>query len=99
MFKNNNERKLILVLENINYEILNTEDYKKIVLYLTDPNKDLNINLDIDESVLPDDKIICENYKRFIEKYIEIRKQNEQEFKESNNKVKLEESAILTDLI
>jgi len=44
MFKNNNERKLILVLENINYEILNTEDYKKIVLYLTDPNKDLNIN-------------------------------------------------------
>jgi len=48
---------------------------------------------------LPDDKIICENYKRFIEKYIEIRKQNEQEFKESNNKVKLEESAILTDLI
>lgn len=68
-----------IVLENNEriYDFLNNlDDYKEIILKLTDPN-DLekgDFDLSIDEPIIDDEREICENYKRFIEDFLEKRK-------------------------
>jgi hypothetical protein len=81
MFTKNEENKLILKIENVSYEFLNIDDYKKLVLYLTDPNIKLDINLQIATELQPEDSAICEKYKDFINKYIVSRISTEGEIR------------------
>lgn len=81
MFTKNAESKLILKIGDVSYEFLNIEDYKKLVLYLTDPNNKLDLNLQIAAELQPEDLAICEKYKDFINKYIVFRTNAEAEMR------------------
>ena len=66
MFKKVDD-KLILEINGIIYEFLNnTDDYKKIVILLTNPKDEVDINLDMDADLSEEEIQICKNYKEFI---------------------------------
>ena len=75
MFKKVDD-KLILEINGIIYEFLNnTDDYKKIVILLTNPKDEVDINLDMDADLSEEEIQICKNYKEFIEEFLEKRKE------------------------
>ena len=64
----------------------NPNDYKDIILLLTDPNKSEGLDLSIDENITEDERKVCENYKKFIEDFLErkeiLLKEIERKFEE-----------------
>lgn len=71
MFKKK-EDKIILENRDKTYDFLNNpNDYKDIILLLTDPNKSESLDLSIDENITEDERKVCENYKKFIEDFLE----------------------------
>ena len=64
----------------------NLDDYRDIILLLTNPNELEKLDLSIAENITEEEKEICENYKKFIEDFLEKRelilKDIEQEFEE-----------------
>lgn len=90
MFKKK-EDKIILENRDKTYDFLNNpNDYKDIILLLTDPNKSESLDLSIDENITEDERKVCENYKKFIEDFLErkeiLLKEIEREF-EKDKKV------------
>lgn len=90
MFKKKEDK---IILENSDkiYDFLNNpNDYKDIILLLTDPNKSESLDLSIDENITEDERKVCENYKKFIEDFLErkeiLLKEIEREF-EKDKKV------------
>mgnify|MGYP000690713563 FL=1 len=86
MFKKKEDK---IILENSDkiYDFLNNpNDYKDIILLLTDPNKSESLDLSIDENITEDERKVCENYKKFIEDFLErkeiLLKEIEREFEE-----------------
>ena len=86
MFKKKQDK---IVLENNDkvYDFLNNlDDYRDIILLLTNPNELEKLDLSIAENITEEEKEICENYKKFIEDFLEKRelilKDIEQEFEE-----------------
>ena len=86
MFKKKEDK---IILENSDkiYDFLNNpNDYKDIILLLTDPNKSESLDLSIDENITDDERKVCENYKKFIEDFLErkeiLLKEIEREFEE-----------------
>ena len=84
MFKKKQDK---IVFENNDkvYDFLNNlDDYRDIILLLTNPNELEKLDLSIAENIT--EKEICENYKKFIEDFLEKRelilKDIEQEFEE-----------------
>ena len=80
---------LKIILENSDkiYDFLNNpNDYKDIILLLTDPNKSEGLDLSIDENITEDERKVCENYKKFIEDFLErkeiLLKEIERKFEE-----------------
>ena len=78
-----------IVFENNDkvYDFLNNlDDYRDIILLLTNPNELEKLDLSIAENITEEEKEICENYKKFIEDFLEKRelilKDIEQEFEE-----------------
>lgn len=86
MFKKKQDK---IVFENNDkvYDFLNNlDDYRDIILLLTNPNELEKLDLSIAENITEEEKEICENYKKFIEDFLEKRelilKDIEQEFEE-----------------
>lgn len=86
MFKKKEDK---IILENSDkiYDFLNNpNDYKDIILLLTDPNKSEGLDLSIDENITEDERKVCENYKKFIEDFLErkeiLLKEIERKFEE-----------------
>lgn len=86
MFKKKQDK---IVFENNDkvYDFLNNlDDYRDIILLLTNPNELEKLDLSIAENITEEEKEICENYKKFIEDFLEkrelISKDIEQEFEE-----------------
>ena len=89
MFKKKQDK---IVFENNDkvYDFLNNlDDYRDIILLLTNPNELEKLDLSIAENITEEEKEICENYKKFIEDFLEKRelilKDIEQEFEEYKN--------------
>ena len=87
MFKKKQDK---IVFENNDkvYDFLNNlDDYRDIILLLTNPNELEKLDLSIAENITEEEKEICENYKKFIEDFLEKRelilKDIEQEYKKS----------------
>lgn len=67
-----------LILENNNemYDFLNSvEDYKKIIILITNPKNEVTINLEIDEGMSEEELNICKNYREFIEEFLKKRQE------------------------
>lgn len=80
MFRENEEGEIILLLEEKEYKILNSEDYKELIIYLTNPNINTEMKLEINEEMDQEKKNICSRYKEFIDKYLEkVKEINEEE--------------------
>ena len=89
MFKKSNDK---IIFENNGkvYDFLNNlDDYKEIILLLTNPNELEELDLEIEETITEEEKKICKNYKKFIEDFLEDResilKEVEQKFEEQKN--------------
>lgn len=58
------------------YDFLNNvEDYKEIIILLTNPQDDVQINLDLDSNLSDEEFQLCNNYKEFIEDFLNKRKE------------------------
>lgn len=80
MFRENEEGEIILLLEEKEYKILNSDDYKELIIYLTNPNINTEMKLEINEEMEQEKKNICSRYKEFIDKYLEkVKEINEEE--------------------
>ena len=65
MFKKKEDK---IILENSDkiYDFLNNpNDYKDIILLLTDPNKSEGLDLSIDENITEDERKVGGNFKNF----------------------------------
>ncbi|MDD4547134.1 MAG: hypothetical protein PHI05_00070 [Bacilli bacterium] len=74
MIIENEKAELVIKVDNNDYVISNNDDYQKIVLMLTDPSSNLISSIEIDESVLEGNKLIAENYKNFINDFLQKKK-------------------------
>ena len=76
----NNLYQLILQLEEREYRILNNEEYRELIIYLTNPNINTEMKLEINEEMDQEKKNICNKYKEFIDKYLEqVKEINDEE--------------------
>lgn len=71
MFSKTTDGKIVLEISSTKYVIDSNDDYKKLVIYLTDPLVDGRNILTIDElkfdsSLNDDDRRLCEKYKDFL---------------------------------
>lgn len=85
MFKKIDEN---IILENNGkiYDFLNNvEDYKKIIILLTNPQDDVQINLDLDSNLSDEEIQLCNNYKEFIEDFLNKRKEYIESAKDSTD--------------
>jgi hypothetical protein len=79
MFSKTTDGKIMLEIKGTKYVIDNNDDYKKLVIYLTNPLADgrdvLTMDeMKIDSSLDEDDVRLCEKYKDFIRGFEESRK-------------------------
>lgn len=80
MFRENEEGEIILQLEEREYRILNNEEYRELIIYLTNPNINTEMKLEINEEMDQEKKNICNKYKEFIDKYLEqVKEVNDEE--------------------
>ncbi len=80
MFRENEEGEIILQLEEREYRILNNEEYRELIIYLTNPNINTEMKLEINEEMDQEKKNICNKYKEFIDKYLEqVKEINDEE--------------------
>lgn len=80
MFRENEEGEIILQLEEREYRILNNEEYRELIIYLTNPNINTELKLEINEEMNQEKKNICNKYKEFIDKYLEkVKEINDEE--------------------
>ncbi|MFA5409386.1 MAG: hypothetical protein WC343_11500 [Bacilli bacterium] len=76
MFKKGEEGIFILELKGNNYKLFDDDDYKKLILFLTNPDEMEELELKIDESIVETEDIIrCNLYKNFIDEFISIKKE------------------------
>lgn len=80
MFRENEIGEIILQLDEKEYRILNNEEYRELIIYLTDPNINADMELKVDEGMEQEKKNICNKYKDFIVKYLEkVKEINDEE--------------------
>ncbi len=81
----NNSDQVIVKHNNKEYNIKNKNQYKELIIYLTDPNEKIDASIfDIDEK-LTDERLksICLKYQEFFHSYLSLKEQAIKEAKES----------------
>ena len=85
----NDSGEVIVKYNDKEYNVKNKNEYKKFIIYLTDPNEKVDKSIfDIDEKVKDERlKSICLKYQDFFNSYLSLKEQTIKEQKESLKEV------------
>ncbi len=73
----NNSNEIIVKFNEKEYNIKNKEDYKKLIIFLTDPNEKIDeSSFNLDEKITDERlKSICLKYQSFFNSYLSLKEQ------------------------